>query len=68
MTMFKVKRAAGRRAEIVYADYHRVDETGVVTFRLTARDGGYPVFVKCYAAGAWLSVESAVVNHERKLR
>lgn len=67
MTMFKVKRPAGRRTETVYADYHRV-ENGVVTFRMSAKANAYPEFVKCYAAGAWLSVESAVINHERKLR
>lgn len=49
----------GRPSEMVRADYFKIDD-GVLTFRMSkpSRDE-FPIFVKCYAAGAWLSVENA---------
>lgn len=59
MITYKVKLAKGKRADKVEADYFRV-ENGVLTFRIANRstEGGYPIFVKSYAASAWLTVEN----------
>lgn len=59
MNAYKVKLVDRKRADTVYADYFKTDG-GVLTFRIVNPDQGYPIFVKCYAAGAWLTVENAV--------
>lgn len=41
----------------VRADYFKI-ETGTLVFRnVTRATDGYPTFVKCFAAGAWSTVE-----------
>lgn len=61
MITYKVKLSARKRTEAVTADYFRVDN-GILTFRNAATDNKYPVFIKCYAPGVWLSVENASVR------
>lgn len=60
MITYHVKLAHKKHPDVVKADYFKVDQ-GVITFRCLSNtaDHGYPLFVKCYAAGAWLSVENA---------
>lgn len=60
MNAYKVQRSDRKKLDTVYADYFRIDEQGVVTFRNVNPQQGYPIFVKCYAAGAWLNIENAV--------
>lgn len=58
---YKVRLARAIRSEHVEADYFKVQD-GRLAFRCWPGRGendGYPVFVKCYAAGAWHSVEAA---------
>jgi hypothetical protein len=54
MNAYRVKLTGKRKDEIVLADYFKIDG-GVITFRCV-NPAGYPIFVKCFAAGAWLSV------------
>lgn len=58
MIEYKVKLANRKKPEYVNADYFKIDG-GVVTFRNLSMDrGGYPVFVRCYAAGTWISIDA----------
>lgn len=53
------------RPVVVQADYYRI-EGGVITFRMVSPIGSYPIFVRCFAAGAWLSVENHTLAQYRK--
>lgn len=66
MIAYKVKVLGRKKPDMVYADYFRTEDN-VITFRIVNRDQGYPIFVKCYAAGTWLSVENAVKQHRKEL-
>lgn len=64
MTRFKVKLAKGK-PEFIVADYYKI-EAGVITFRFFGLGGQYPIFVKCFAAGTWHSVENNSLMQLRK--
>lgn len=44
------------RLIVVKADYYRVDDGGNVVFR-NKNDNGYPVPIRLFARGFWVSVE-----------
>lgn len=47
----------GKRRVLVEADYFKADGHGVLWFRNVAcSTQDYPVFVRCFAAGAWTEV------------
>lgn len=62
MITYRVKLAGRKRSEIVCADYFKIDEGGVLVFRNMNPQQGYPIFIKCYAPGAWLSIENENVE------
>lgn len=63
MTTYKVKLAGRKHAELVFADYFKVDG-GTLTFRSVNPNQGYPTFIKCFAPGAWLSVENETIKED----
>lgn len=67
MITYKVKLVGRKRSETVLADYFRI-EGGVLTFREVNPQQGYPIFVKCFAAGAWTIVENVDARRCRERR
>jgi hypothetical protein len=60
LSTYKVALVGRRKRDTVRATYFKI-EAGVLTFRIYQGYYGssqYPLFVKCYAAGSWLTVEN----------